>query len=352
MAVVGTAACTLPWKEKPITIAAILDFSGPNAFLTEMRDGIQLGVDEVNERGGINGRQVRVIFRDCESDPDLAKKEFEDIERDYHPLLYLTSISTVALPLAPLAEKYQVPVVGLGVMSDELTKQNKWVFRYATSTADEVKTAVFMLDYLKIKRVAVLYQDDAYGAPSFSVFREMFEKEGGAAVGQPFGVSDPNLKDIAARYTNERAIYIIGHAPRIKAVIVELKALGYRGTIIGGVGLSTLAATTPEADGTYTAAPIIYNPSYTFAREAQEKLEARYGEKLTLRSAVGYDFIRLLAGLLTDRELTREGTREVLNGWFIYPGLLGNIESEAGDRNIMYPLFPVRIENGAMTYLQ
>lgn len=350
--VLSVSACRLPWEKSPVIIGAILDFSGPNAFLSEMRDGIQFGVDEANALDGINGREIKVIFADCQSDPEAAKKAFRDLENDHHPLVYLTSISSVGMELAPLAEEYQVPLVGLVVSSDEFTRRREWVFRYAATTAEEVRVAAAILDRLRIKRVAVLYQDDAYGAPAFAAFKEIVENQGGAVIGEAFPVSGPGPDELVSGYLNERAIYILGHTPQVKKAVVKLRALDYAGAVVGSMGLATLAGNTPEADGTYTASPIIYNPTFTFAREIQERFEDRYDQKLTLRSAAGYDFIRLLTGLLRDRELTREGTREILEAWFIYPGILGNVESEMGEHDIVYPLFPVRIEDGAITFLQ
>ncbi len=340
-------------KEAPITIGAIIDLSGPNAFLVEVRDGMTLAVDEVNATGGINGREIEVVFKDSRSDPETGKKAFEELEREYHPLLFVSTTSSVSLALAPLAEKYRVPLIGIAVMSDDLTKQNKWVFRYATSSVEEAKSVVSILDYLKIRRVAVLYQDDdARGGPAFSVFSEMFEKEGGTAIGRPFDASHPNLASITPLVTGEKATYIIGFVPYMKNAVLSLRALHYPGAIIGDVGMANLVGSMPEVNGAYTVAPIIYSPAYTFARDTRDNYEAAYHRAFTPPAAAGYDVVKLLAGLFEDRQMSRINVRDILESWFIYPGVLGTIESGAGTRDIIYPLFPVRIENNAMIYLR
>ena len=49
--------------QKPIRIGAILSLSGAGSYLgADARDGMLLAVDEVNSRGGINGRRIELII--------------------------------------------------------------------------------------------------------------------------------------------------------------------------------------------------------------------------------------------------------------------------------------------------
>jgi len=46
----------------------------------QMRDGMQLAVDEINSRDGINGRNIELIIVDNETNLEKAKKDFLEIE--------------------------------------------------------------------------------------------------------------------------------------------------------------------------------------------------------------------------------------------------------------------------------
>jgi len=62
---------------EPIKIGVILSETGPGSGIgIEERDGMLMAVDEINARGGINGRPVELIIVDNESNPEKAKKRF------------------------------------------------------------------------------------------------------------------------------------------------------------------------------------------------------------------------------------------------------------------------------------
>ena len=62
-----------PASGEPIKIGATLALSGPFAFIGEAEQkGLILGVEEVNERGGVNGRPLKLIIEDNEGQADKA----------------------------------------------------------------------------------------------------------------------------------------------------------------------------------------------------------------------------------------------------------------------------------------
>ncbi len=70
-----------PGKKEPIKIGAILSLSGPGKGEgTGARDGLVLAADEINSRGGINGREIELIIEDSQTNPEEGKKAFSKIE--------------------------------------------------------------------------------------------------------------------------------------------------------------------------------------------------------------------------------------------------------------------------------
>ena len=81
VALACTAAASAPaWAQQTqgvskdqITLGSIQDLSGPLAgFGKQLRMGMQLRVDEVNEQGGVNGRKLNLKFEDSGYDPKRA----------------------------------------------------------------------------------------------------------------------------------------------------------------------------------------------------------------------------------------------------------------------------------------
>jgi ABC-type branched-subunit amino acid transport system substrate-binding protein len=110
-------------KEEPVKIGAIISLSGAGSNLVDVRDGMTLAVDEVNSRGRINSRKTELIIEDSKTSPEEGVKAFKKIEELHHPLLYVSTLSGVAMAVSELAEQIEVALVGLVEGNPTLTKQ-------------------------------------------------------------------------------------------------------------------------------------------------------------------------------------------------------------------------------------
>jgi len=82
LAILVTAGCRP--KTDDIPIGAYLSLSGADAtFGTDVRDGIALAIEEVNAKGGVHGKRVRVIYEDDKSmSQEASNKVRQLIDRD------------------------------------------------------------------------------------------------------------------------------------------------------------------------------------------------------------------------------------------------------------------------------
>lgn len=339
-------------KEETIKIGAIISLTGPGSHLVDLKSSMLLAVQEVNSRGGINRRKIELIIEDSKSNPEESKKAFQKIEREHHPVLYISTLSSVSLALAPLAEKNSVVLIGLVASSPELTKQNDWVFRYYVSAKDEVEPILYILKDLKVRTLGILYQDEPHGFSLYMLLKKRFEKDGSLAIGESFQAKNTDFKIGIQKLKNAEAIYVAGYVLPMGRVIRKLKNERYKGFILATSGISSLVETVPELNGVYLAAPIIYNQDFLFAKEIRRKYEARYKKTFNHQAANGYDCIRLLAGLIEDHEISRKNIKSLLKEGFIYPGIFGDIDVKPGQHDIEFPLYPAKIVEGKIEYLK
>ena len=69
-----------------IKIGAILPLTGYSASNGKnVNDGLQLAIDEINKRGGVNGSKIELIVEDSKSDPQAAVAGFNRIEAARQP---------------------------------------------------------------------------------------------------------------------------------------------------------------------------------------------------------------------------------------------------------------------------
>jgi len=340
-------------KKETIKIGAIIPFSGPAAHHVDVMDAMLLAADEINTWGGINGRKIKFIIENSKTNREEGKKAFNRIEASHHPVLYVSTTSSVSMALAPLAEKNEVILVGLVVKTPALTKQRKWVYRYFASAECDIPPILYILSDLKAKKLGILYQNDEFGRSVFELLKEEFERIGGTVKSEPFKPEVFDYKEQIANLKDMGAIYAVGFESHMKNVFRQLREENFQGFILATSAASGPNVTSmPEANGVYVAAPSIYNPSFIFARELREKYEAKYNKPFTQYAANGYDFVKLLAGLLEDKEISRKSVKSVLEEGFIYSGVFGSIDVKAGEHDILFPLHPAQIVDGEVKYLR
>ena len=335
-------------KKKTVKIGAVIALSGAASHMVAVLDGLQFAVDELNQWGGINGQPVELIVADSRSNPQEAIKAFREIEAGHQPLFYIATNSNVAVALAPLAEEYQVPLAGLVVSAADFTQINPWLFRYYSGSGDEVKATINTLKRLRIKKLGVIYQDDPYGTSVLDQLREVYGKEGGMIQSEPFKPGNPEFSGPIEKLKGMDGIYVIGFSNILSKAIKQLKQVSYPGAILTASGLRA----SEEVNGVYATAPIIYNPNNVFVQKVKETYETKYKKDFTHYVATGYDFLKLMAGLMEEKKLTRDSLRQALSGGFSHNGTFGNFTVSPGDRDIYFPLFPVRVADGKFDFLQ
>ncbi|MEK7095654.1 MAG: ABC transporter substrate-binding protein [Patescibacteria group bacterium] len=97
----------------PIKIGAIISETGIAAAFGEMsRKGIDLAVKEINEAGGVEGRNVEVVFEDDQTDPKVSSGLFQKLTGiDKVSAIIGSNFDFVTQPLFSLAATNKVVVI-------------------------------------------------------------------------------------------------------------------------------------------------------------------------------------------------------------------------------------------------
>ena len=335
-----------------IRIGAILTATGNNAAQGQyVHDGIQLAMEEINKRGGVNGSRLEITFADSGSDPQTTADAFNKMEAAQHPLLYVSYSSNVGMALAPLAETHQVVLVGLVTAAVDFTRGRQWVFRYWPLGPGYITPLLRILQDLHVRKLGIIYQNDDFGKEQRELMKKAFSESGGSVLEQPFEVKDTDYRRQLSALLGQEAIYIAGSGANLPNATRQLRDAKFQGLILmptGGADPALFAL--PEMSGVYVASPIIHNPSYLYAREAGDRFLAQYHKPFNQWAANGYDFIKLICGLLEDRNVSRTSVREVMAGGFEYSGVFGHVRLRSGEHDLTFPMYPTQILNGTLTY--
>ena len=151
----------------------------------------QLAADEINAKGGIDGRQVEIVAYDDHSSAAEGVRSFQRaVQQDGVNAVIASYVSEVVLALEPWAARLKTPMVTPGAASDLITKAvhdnydtNKYSFHgYLTSTAlaDSVCAGVkdLFVDPYKMTKAVIFSEDAAWTTPLDAEYEKCLPKIG------------------------------------------------------------------------------------------------------------------------------------------------------------------------------
>ncbi len=338
-------------REDPIKTGVIISQSGPGGHLTAVLDAINLAVEELNENGGIQNRQIEIYSTDNETNPELAITQFRKMEEEISPDIYITALSSISAQLIPLSEAAEVPMLCVVTAMEDLTKSKEWAFRLYSMATNEVDPIMDSLRKYNIKDLGILHSDDEYGMSVYHLLSDAARKEGISITDETFQNGVTDLSEQVGNLAGHEGIYVIGLVSAIPVAISAFTETGYEGyRLATSAACSPDTLSLPDSDGMIVAAPVIYNENFSLAETLNEKFMTAYGQKPTQQAATGYEAIKILSGLLQDGEITRKTIREKLASGFVYTGTLGSISVRKGEHDFTFPLYPAVIEKGVIVY--
>jgi branched-chain amino acid transport system substrate-binding protein len=186
----GSLASTAPrgaWADDagPMKLGAILPLTGPAASVgTQQQRGLIFGVEQINKKGGVAGRPLEITYEDDQARPDQAVLSFNKFIDLYNFPLVFSAYSGPTLAIAPLATRKEVVLINAGAQSDRLAKASPYLFNTIPVAGDEIAVLCKYLLETGKKSAAILYENDAAGAPSRDDFIKSFTAGGGTITGQ------------------------------------------------------------------------------------------------------------------------------------------------------------------------
>ncbi len=116
---------------EPINIGVMMPLSGEGAvYGTPGQRVLQIALKEINDAGGINGRQVAFKTEDSGCDADPANKAIKTlISVDKVGVVVGLFCSSEVLTAAPVAEQNKVVLLSSGASSPKITAAGDFIFR-------------------------------------------------------------------------------------------------------------------------------------------------------------------------------------------------------------------------------
>lgn len=242
-----TASSTTASSSTAIPIGiAVAQTSNVSLLGQEQVVGAKIAEKYFNERGGINGTPIKLVFQDTAGDEAGTINAFQTlINRDRVVGIVGPTLSQQAFSADPIAEQAKVPVLGPSNTAKGIPQIGQYIGRVSAPVSvvapNSVKAALKINP--NIKKVAVFYaQNDAFSKSETEIFQQTVKDQGLDLVTvQKFLTSDTDFQTQATNAINLKPdlVIISGLAADGGNLVRQLRELGYKGQIIGGNGLNT-----------------------------------------------------------------------------------------------------------------
>lgn len=215
-----------------IKLGQSLPLSGPLTELgTEYRDGALAYFKWINGKGGVHGRRIELVTLDdgyvVERSVDNARKLLD--EQEVFAFFGMFGSANYAA-LMPLINERAVPSVAPYTGADSLRAQaSPTTFWLRASYGDETEKIVDQLTTLGINRIAVFYQDDAFGKAGLAGVEGALAKRGVKVLAT--GVYDKTKNDVAEAVrtigaADPQAVVMISTYKPTAAFVKQMRASG------------------------------------------------------------------------------------------------------------------------------
>ncbi len=161
--------------QKTIKVGYPMILSGPGALFGEPAlKGAQMYVEEINGKGGVLGMKIELIPRDSKGNADEAVRVSRElILKDNVEFLVGTLTSAEGPAVSTIAKENKIVFIAPIPKTDQLTAPanlHPYVFRTASNTTIEGRTAAEIMAKWPVKRIATIGPDYAYGQDVIKAF--------------------------------------------------------------------------------------------------------------------------------------------------------------------------------------
>jgi branched-chain amino acid transport system substrate-binding protein len=208
--------------------------------------GAKIAEKYFNDKGGINGKPIKLIIQDTGGEEAGAINAFQTLITQNKVVgIVGPTLSQQAFSADPIAERAKVPVVAASNTAKGIPEIGDYIARVSAPVSivapNSLKAALKLNP--NIKKVAVLYaQNDAFSKSETEIFQQVVkDSKLDLVTVQKFQTTDTDFQSQATNVINLKPdlIIISGLTTDGGNLVRQLRELGYKGQIVGGNGFNT-----------------------------------------------------------------------------------------------------------------
>ncbi len=364
------AACSTPQPDRAeqptIRIGLIAPLSGDYAETTgrSTLEGAKLAVQHVNARGGIavggQNYTVTLLVEDDANTPQggvAAARKL--IAQERVVAIVGVPFSSVAIPVAAVAETEHIPLISTTSTNPETTSGKRYVFRTTFTDLFQGKViAHFVFEELNMRKASVLYDiANAYNRDIAIIFKETFEQSGGTVVAfESYTTDEQDWEEqlLTIRKSEAEILFLPNYSEEIILQAQQAHKLGITTPFIGGDTWDSLTHDELlHLDGSFFTTHWFEQDDTEQAQTFIAAYEEAYSELPGDDAVLTYDALGLLFHAIEhqqsiDPESIRDGIATMTN----YTGITGKfVYHDTGDPDKRLSIVQIQ-DGGTLLYKQ
>ncbi len=340
----------------PVVVGHVASMTGPEATFGVSSDrGFRLLFDDVNGKGGVKSRQIKLVTLDDQGKPEEAATAATRLIASDHVSVLLGEVaSTRSLFMAPKAQMAKVPMMSPSSTNEKVTAAGDYIFRACfIDPFQGYVMAKFARETLKLGKVAILKDvRNDYSVGLARVFEAEFTKMGGKVVAvESFNQGDVDFK---AQLTNIKAaspeaIYEPGYYTDTGLIARQAHDAGLTIPLLGGDGWDSdklYEIGGAALEGSYFSNHYSVDDPSPRIQDFVSRYKAKFNVTPDGIAAQAYD----AAGIVVDAmkratDLSGPAIRDALAATKNFAGVTGDITMDA-NRNPVKPAVVLKIGKG------
>jgi branched-chain amino acid transport system substrate-binding protein len=230
--------------EIPIAVAAPM--TGSEASIgTQFRAGAEAAVADINAKGGVLGKKLKLEIGDDQCDPKQARSVAEKLASDGVVFVAGHYCSSSSIPASSVYNEQGVVQISPGSTNPKYTDERPGPFSYRVCGRDDQQGGVagaYLAKHFKDKKIAILQDKTAYGQGLADEMKKAMNAAGKQEV--LYDTITPGEKDYSAVVTKLKqngidVVFLGGYHPEAGLIIRQMRAQGMKTILVGGDALVT-----------------------------------------------------------------------------------------------------------------
>ena len=321
-------------NSEPIKIGVIDPLSGTSGYLGEyIRNALVISAEDINSKGGINGRPLQLIFEDSQGDTKTAITNYNKLTQIDQTKFVLTTLSHVVLAIAPLAEQDRIINFAVAAAAPSITNAGDYTFRHNVLPQEETDIMAHFLINKGIKKIIVIYVNTESGVSYSESFKKQYESLGGQIILQEtYTKGSSDFRTILAKIKelNIKDVFGMCYPDELGTLIKQSKEFGLNLNFYSGYAAESpklIEIAGQNANGLLVTTFFNLDSPDTLFKRYKQKYIKSYNQEPELYGSVAYDNLRILAEAMShckdpkDTECVKQELYKIKD----FPGITGSI---------------------------